>query len=155
MNTVNRRLVSTRASQTFCLVTVLLALVGCNDFAATLRQFTYPPDFTYVSSAQLQSSMQHLAYRLQQLDLVLATEAAEPPGMQQNIEDLLREIERIGSGLQAGEAGSNHPFLQDDMATFLASVRQARMAAALNPPRYYMAGRVSGGCVNCHRVNRQ
>lgn len=137
---------------------ILLFLAGCNDFAAAVRTVTYPPDFTYVSSDELQSRMQALAYQLQQLDLVLASGQGEAPELmleiQQNVVDRLRAIERIGGTLQAGEAGSNHPFLQDDMATFLANVTQARLAASLNPPRYYLAGRISGGCANCHRVNR-
>ena len=140
--------------QSLCLGSVLLLLVGCNDIAATFRKFTYPPDFTYVSTDELQSHMQQLAFELQQLDAELADETGGSPGLRQNVVEKLRNIERIGSSIQAGEAGSNHPFLQDDMANFLANVRQARMAATLNPPRYYMAGRISGGCVNCHRVNR-
>ena len=60
----------------------------------------------------------------------------------------------IAGSLQAGDAGSSHPFLQDDMAEFMDDVRQARMSAALTPARYYWAGRLSGGCMNCHRTNR-
>lgn len=150
MGTINRKL----ASQSLYLVALLLLLAGCNDVAATFRQFTYPPGFTYVSTDELQSRMQQLAYNLQQLDLALAAEEVESAALQQDVAERLQNIERIGSSIQAGEAGSNHPFLENDMATFLANVRQARMAVALNPPRYYMVGRISGGCVNCHRVNR-
>jgi hypothetical protein len=66
----------------------------------------------------------------------------------------LGNMENIASNLQGGEAGSSHPFLQDFMGNFVNDLGRARITASLNPPRYYFAGRVSGGCVNCHRVNR-
>ncbi len=47
----------------------------------------------------------------------------------------------------------HHVFLRDDMENFLLTVRTARMGAEANPPRYYQAGRVSGACLNCHRIN--
>lgn len=150
MNIFKRRTVP----QLLCLWFVLLLLVGCNDIAATVRQVTYPPDFTYVTTDELQSRMQQLAYNLQQLDQALADETADSPELQQDVAERLRNIERIGSSIQAGEAGSNHPFLEDELAGFLANIRQARMAVARNPPSYYMVGRISGGCVNCHQVNR-
>ena len=137
------------------LLAVTLVLLSCSDFAGAVRQVTYPPGFTYVSRDELDSRMQELGYELQQLDLALAPEInALSEQQQQQVVGILRNISRIAGGIQANEVGSNHPFLQNDMATFLASVRQARLAAASNPPRYYGAGRVSGSCTNCHRVNR-
>ncbi|MDA1371693.1 MAG: hypothetical protein O2971_13160 [Proteobacteria bacterium] len=127
---------------------------ACNNFAGMVRQVTYPPDFNYVSTQELRSSMQRLGFQLQQLDEALAEDSFQRIDQQQQVLGILRDIEDIGSNLRAGDAGSNHPFLQDYMSAFLVDVRQARMGASLNPPHYYMAGRVSGGCVNCHRVNR-
>jgi hypothetical protein len=138
----------------FILVAISLTLASCSDFAGTMRKATYPQGFTYVSREELSSRMHELGYELQQLELALALESDGLSEQQQQVASILRNIERIAGDIQAGEAGSNHPFLQNDMATFLATVGQARMAAALNPPRYFGAGRVSGGCTNCHQVNR-
>jgi hypothetical protein len=136
------------------LLALSLTLVSCNDVAGTFRQVTYPPGFTYVSREELSSRMHELGYELQQLDLALAPENQPLSEQQQQVVDILRNIERIAGGIQAGEAGSNHPFLQNDMAAFMATVAQARASAGLNPPRYYGAGQVSGGCTNCHQLNR-
>jgi len=137
------------------LLGLAVALVTCSDFAGIVRQVTYPPGFTYVSRDELISRMHELGYELQQLDLALAPESDALSEQQQQVVAVLRNIERIAGGIQAGEAGSNHPFLQNDMATFLTTVGQARIEAGFNPPRYYGAGRVSGGCTNCHRINRE
>ena len=138
------------------LLPILFAISGCgdSDIAAMIRKVTYPPDFKYVTGGELRSSMNQLAYQVQLLDNALAGVDSEQFSQLQQVLDALRNIEKIGSGLQAGDAGSSHPFLQDYMRDFVSDVGKARLAASLNPPNYYFAGRVSGGCVNCHKVNR-
>ncbi|MEX2367606.1 MAG: hypothetical protein WD601_13465 [Pseudohongiellaceae bacterium] len=127
---------------------------SCSNIAETIRQFTYPPDFQYVTQDELRTEMDQLAYQLQILDTTLAVQEAGESVEQEQVVNTLRNIQRIGTGLQAGGAGSSHPFLQDYMRDFVATVTRARSAAMLDPPRYYLAGRVAGGCINCHRVNR-
>ncbi|MBQ0712977.1 MAG: hypothetical protein KBT53_08455 [Porticoccus sp.] len=136
------------------LLSAVLVINGCNDIAAMARKVTYPPDFNYVSEQEFRSQMDQLAFQLQLLDRALVTSNPEQSIQQQQVLDALRNMERIGSGLQAGEAGSSHPFLQDFMKDFMTDVRQARTAASMDPASYYRAGRVAGGCINCHEVNR-
>ncbi len=135
------------------LFSTILTISGCADFAGIVRKVTYPPDFKYVTGQELHSSMDQMAFQLQLLDQALM-ENNIGGAAQQQVLGSLRNIERIASNLQAGEAGSSHPFLQDFMQDFVADVEQARNTAALDPPSYYFAGRIAGGCVNCHRVNR-
>lgn len=136
------------------LLSAVLVTSGCNDIAAMARKVTYPPDFNYVSEQEFRSQMDQLAFQLQLLDRALVTSNPEQSIQQQQVLDALRNMERIGSSLQAGEAGSSHPFLQDFMKDFMTDVRQARTSASMDPASYYRAGRVAGGCVNCHEVNR-
>lgn len=136
------------------LLMLTLALVSCSDLAGTVRKVTYPPGFTYVSRDELDSRMHELAYELQQLDLALAPERDALSEQQQQVVGILRKMERIAGGIQAGEAGSNHPFLQNDMTSFLTILGQARASASMTPPQYFGAGRVSGSCTNCHVKNR-
>ncbi len=137
------------------LIVFLLSLTftACTEIGGAVRKVTYPPDFKYVSGEELRSNMQKLAYQLQLLDQSLTVDKDYQIN-QQLVVTILRDIERISTNLKAGEAGSNHPFLQDTMTEFANSVGQARISASLNPPRYYQAGRISGGCTNCHKVNR-
>ena len=137
------------------LFSTILAISGCSDFAAAVRKVTYPPDFKYVTGQELRSRMEQMSFQLQLLDQALVDNTGQQAvQQQQQVLASLRNIERIAASLQAGEAGSSHPFLQDFMKDFVSDVEQARNTAALDPPSYYFAGRVAGGCVNCHKVNR-
>lgn len=135
-------------------VILLVLLSGCEGAGDLIRRATYPPDFNYVSGDELRSSMDQLGYQLQQLDLALAPGDSGRAVDQQQVLSVLANIERIGTNLRAGDSGSNHPFLEDHMSNFVVDVGRARIAAMANPPSYYLAGRVSGGCVSCHRINR-
>lgn len=136
------------------LISAVVAIGGCSDVAPAVRKLTYPPDFQYMSGQELRSGMAELAYQLQLLDRALATGPTEQSAQQQQVVQTLTNIERIGASLQPGEAGSTHGYLKDFMADFRSNVGQARNAASMDPPEYYLAGRVAGGCINCHRVNR-
>ena len=145
---------SRTATQMFLLVSASALLLACSsDFAAAVRSVTYPPDFVYVSGDQLRTRMGNLGSRLAQLDNALVENEMRQPD-QQEVLAILRDIEEIGSRLQASEAGASHPFLEDEMPRFVNDIARARMAASLDPPQYYLAGRVAGSCVNCHSVNR-
>jgi len=131
-----------------------LVLVACSNNPNGFPQIASPPPFDYADGDELRSRMHQLAFELQQLDLALMTETDSRPTFQQEIVSNLQDIERIGTSLQTGDLSTRHPFLRDKMAGFLADVSRARRDAAMNPPRLYMAGRVSGGCVNCHQSVR-
>ncbi|MBT5074864.1 MAG: hypothetical protein HOJ34_00280 [Kordiimonadaceae bacterium] len=107
------------------------------------------PPFDYVDGADLRSRMHQLAFALQGLDRDLAIEYDEREPVQQSIVDTLDDIERIGQTLQSGDLNSKHPFLLDAMAKFLSDVGRAKWDAEHD--RYYMAGRITGACVSCHK----
>lgn len=132
----------------------LAVLGGCADPAATVRKVTYPPDFKYVSRSELKSAMGMLARDLGRLDDALSAGESGSQVDQQQVVAILDDIDRTVRGLDAASVGTNHPFLQDRMDQFVSDVGLARTAASLEPPRYYAAGKLAGGCVNCHRVNR-
>jgi len=136
------------------LLSTVLVFSGCSDFAAVVRKVTYPPDFKYVTGEELRTRMDQMAYQLQFLDNALAENNSGQSTQQQQVLGALSNIERISVSLQAGDAGSSHPFLQDYMSEFVINVGRAKQAASLDSPSYYAAGRVAGGCINCHKVNR-
>ena len=137
------------------LICSAILLSSCNGSVGAIRKVTYPPDFLYISEVQLRSKMYQLAT---QLTLLEATRAGDDGGnvnQQQNTLDILREIGRIGGGLKAAESRYNYIFLEDFLDDFVSTITRARIAASLNPPRYYLSGQISGACVNCHQVNRR
>jgi hypothetical protein len=133
----------------------ILSMTGCSsEFAAAVRKVTYPPDFKYVTADELRSNMHKLAFELQQLDAALLQTNNAGLEQQKQVLQNLNNIQKLATGLHAGDAGASHPFLEDGMGEFITRVQEAKVAASLEQPRYYLAGQVSGGCVNCHKINR-
>ena len=144
----------------FIALLVVISIVGCSSqFAFSIRKVTYPPDFNYIEPSQLKTDMGKLAQLMRQLDEALlekpAYESSEQENQRQQVLSALSQMERLTTKLQATESGANHPFMQDFMQNFVATVSEARVAASLPQPRYYFAGKISGGCTNCHQINRK
>jgi hypothetical protein len=136
-----------------------LVLVGCSsNFASSVRKVTYPPDFKYTEQVDLRSDMHQLAYQMALLDTALITPDTQNAGngeiQREKVLKALKSMGRIASRLEAGSTGANHPFMDDYMQDLTAKIDKASIAASFKEPRYYFAGQVSGGCVNCHKVNR-
>lgn len=132
----------------------VLSLLGCSSASDTFPQIANPPPFDYADGEELRSGMHQLAFELQRLDMSLAEAYVDQPSFQREIVEGIRNIERIAGYVRESDLSVRHPFLMGDMDRFLSDVRRARMDAERSVPRYYMAGRISGGCVNCHRENR-
>jgi hypothetical protein len=64
----------------------------------------------------MKSRTHKLGYELQQLDLALAPRSVALLKQRQQVVVISANTGRIAGGIQAGDAGSNHPFLQNDMA---------------------------------------
>ncbi len=135
------------------MIAAILLSACSSEFAAAVRQVTYPPDFVYVSDEQLRSNMDRLGNYLAQLDDALVQSETRQP-IQEEVVIILTRIGQISASMQAGESGASHAFLEDEMPVFTTEISRARRAAMMDPPQYYLAGRVSGACLNCHRVNR-
>ncbi|MBA6327683.1 hypothetical protein H4J46_06980 [Colwellia sp. MB02u-6] len=140
-------------------VVVSLTTASCSSkFAESMRKITYPPGFKYTEPTELRSDMARLSQQMLLLDKALIkgyepTQAGAKDQRQQVLQ-ALQNMGRTAAKSITGEAGGNHPFMQDHMQDFVAAIDQARAAAALQEPNYYFAGKVSGGCTNCHKVNR-
>lgn len=128
-----------------------LVIAACSNFDNTSA-----PDFNYESGQSLPSKMQQLALQLQLLDWSLSRNSSGQDGrknmQQQEVLSILRRMDSIGSNVLAEEISTSHQFLQNYMDDFLLRVDQASTTAADTPPSYYLAGQVSGGCTNCHKV---
>jgi len=134
-------------------------LVGCsNQFASSVRKVTYAPDFKYTEQSVLRSDMDKLAQQMGLLELALAKPYGETPDaievQREEVLFALKNMSEIASRLKTGNSGANHPFMDDYMQNFISKVDKARTAASLQQPRYFFAGKVSGSCTSCHKVNR-
>ena len=141
-------------SRSLMLLAAGTILASCNGNEGSFPQIASPPPFDYVDGEELRSGMHQLAFALQRLDMALASDNDgydENPNLQRSVTETLDDIERIGENLQSGDLNTNHPFLVEGMKTFLSDVDRAQFAAERN--QYYMAGRISGACMSCHRAS--
>lgn len=141
-------------SNVFLVIIAQFLLASCNgDNGDSFPQLASPPPFDYEDGEELRSEMHQLAFAMLRLDDALADEDELDEIEQGDVVDSLRRIRQIGESLQVNDIRSAHPYLADDMYKFLIDVDQAILYASMRSPRYYMAGRVSGSCVACHRAN--
>lgn len=135
--------------QFFFIIITAFALSSCTSNDGGFPQIADAPPFDYADGEELRSRMHQLAFELQNLDRELAIEYDERQPDQSSVVDNLRNIDRIATSLQSGEIDEKHPFLAESMGKFLSDVERAEWDASRN--RYYMAGRIAGSCVSCHR----
>jgi len=125
-----------------------MQLLGCVDTAKQVRQYTYPPDFRYITREELRSTMWQLAYHLRELNQLMRGPDT-PEQHRQEIIDQLRAMESAATRL--GGWPSNHPLVEMNLPSFRRDIRTAREAVERDPPDFLLAGAITGACVYCHR----
>jgi hypothetical protein len=133
----------------YVMAAALIAGVGCSSTLETTRRHTYAPTFNYITDQQLESAMWQLAEGIRHLDETLGT----PPVLPQQQLDVLQTIEgmeQAASRLGPEGLSSNHPRITHNLGRFREQLAIARRAVSVDPPSYYLAGRLSGTCLACH-----
>lgn len=131
---------------------VLLAAACSPAARERVRAYTYPPDFNYIPRDELRSTMWELADRVVELDRVMRQSAPGDESMRGEVIRLLGEMQALSGNLgPGGDWPSNHPRVSRNVDAFRRELEAARRAVELDPPRYFLAGSISGACVHCHR----
>lgn len=125
-------------------------LSACTDVPAFLRRHTYPPNFKYISRAQLRSVMWQLADAVTTLDRVMRQPGAIDTARRAEVTRLLAEMLSTTSALQAQGRPTNHPLLSEHLEDLRRDLTQALAGVGAEPPNYYLVGTVSGTCLTCH-----
>ncbi len=129
---------------------LVLQASSCADFAARLRQHTYPPTFHYITDEQLRSTMWRLAYHSRALR-ELMTSPEETATQRAKVLEHLRLMEQATVDLNRTGWPTNHPLVDAKRSNFLQDIITAQDAVSRDPPNFLLAGAVSGACVYCHR----
>ena len=133
------------------LMALLLCGVACSGgqggMAERLRARTYPPDFRYIPTERLHSTMGQLASHMTRLEQLLR----EPDEKRDEIVALLVAMDRSAASLGPGGWPSNHPRVSRNIEAFRGDLAAARRAAALDPPAFQLARTLSDSCTSCHR----
>jgi len=130
-----------------CLVMLVILTAAC----ATIRKVTYPPDFIYLDSSQVQTSMLRMSLAMRRIDEILASQVLPAYADQQRILESLNTIDEMADSLDTGGHPTNHLLLDENLTQFKIEVRNALRTASADPPQFYAAGRLSAHCTGCHR----
>jgi hypothetical protein len=122
-------------------------LAGC----AQIRKVTYPDDFVYLDQKQVRSKMLLMSFYLRQVDEILLEDSTVSSAQQERIIKLLSSIDSTVDSLGAGNVSTNHLLIDEHIDDFKSEVTVALRDARSDPPNYYALGRLSGGCVACHK----
>jgi len=125
-----------------------MQLLGCVDTAKQVRQYTYPPDFRYITREELRSTMWQLAYYQRELNQLMRGPDT-PAQHRQEIIDQLRAMESAAARL--GGWPSNHPLVEMNLPSFRRDIQTAREAVERDPPNFLLVSAITGACVYCHR----
>jgi len=134
-----------------CLALLLASLGACSsDLLDRTRRHTYPPDFNYISDEELTTTMWRLAAEVSSLDRALNEGRVPDANVRVQVISILSRMEAISKELGPQDWPSNHPKVARNIGRFRADVANARRAVQVEPPSFYLAGRVSGSCMHCH-----
>jgi hypothetical protein len=129
---------------------IALVVVVVSVVAGACRSAGPPhaPQFNVLPRGELHSAMWQLVGFTAELDRLLRqpSDAID----RAKVERMLVGMERAAAALSDDHLRAAHPLLEQNADEFLLDVRAARLAADQEPPNYYLAGVVSGGCVYCH-----
>ena len=128
-------------------------LTACAGFPAWLRQYTYPPDFKYITQEQLRSTMWQLAQEVRELQVLMREPTATNERQRQEIVEHLTTMGDTASRLNTTGRSSNHPVIDHNLDALRRDITLARAAAEKDPPNYFLVGSVIDACVYCHRGN--
>lgn len=122
-------------------------LSGC----AQIRKATYPDDFVYLEQKQVTNKMVLMSTYMRRIDEILAEDSTVSSAQQEQIIKILSSIDATVNSLGAGNIRTNHLLIDEHIDDFKAEVSVALRDARSDPPNYFALGRLSGGCVACHK----
>jgi len=133
-----------------------MVLTGCsNGVFESIRKVTYPPDFNYISSDNLTSTMHQFAWYTTLLDNSLQDTLPVPEPQRLYAISILRKMEKLSHALGEDNLSSNHNIVSFNIKQFRQNIVNARDGLQMDPPNYYLAGSVSAYCLNCHALSNQ
>lgn len=129
---------------------VAFGVVACVGPREAVEPEAPAPDFNYISDEQLQSAMWQLAAGVKSLEAIFGNQ--EPVTRSDRLEVLRILDQMILAADELGPDGvsTNHPRVSIGLGPFREKLAIARNSVAMEPPRYYLVGNLSGTCFACH-----
>ena len=92
-----------------------------------------------------------MSFYMRQIDEILLEDSTVSSAQQERIIKILNSIDETVDSLGAGNVRTNHLLIDDHVDEFKTEVTVALRDARSDPPNYFALGRLSGGCVACHK----
>ena len=122
-------------------------LIGC----AQIRKVTYPDDFVYLEQKQVTGKMLLMSSYMRQIEEILLEDSTVSSAQQERIIKILSSIDATVDSLGAGNVRTNHLLIDEHIDEFKTEISVALRDARSDPPNYFALGRLSGGCIACHK----
>ena len=137
-----------RASRLVALAAALLApTLACGPAVPAETAPTPPPKINVIPKGEVHTAMWELAGAVTELDSHMRYDEQV---LQQKVVDNLQSMTGTVARLADSELRDTHPMLANNIDLFRADLQKALDAAKADPPNYYLAGAITGGCVYCH-----
>jgi hypothetical protein len=127
----------------------LVLCTACTASLESVRTFTYPPDFHYITAQQIHTTMGALATEVDALDQIMWQPNGPLPEDQARVVAILSQMQTLAHELMRREH-SNHPRIDEHAPELQRDIQRALAASKMQPPNYYYAGVVSAACTYCH-----
>ncbi len=135
------------------LTSALIGLIWLACRSEQIREHTYPQTFHYLDRTQLRGTMGLFANHIRQLNNLLQDETNQVPDRQAQIVGNLQAMELAANQLKPTGEISGHRLIDQNLDAFREELRKAREAAGTEPPHYFLAGKLVGACMACHRYS--
>jgi hypothetical protein len=133
---------------------LVAVLAGASACAGTPEVFVESPpsapEFSHISDEQLTSAMWQLAAGIRSLDTILGRQQVVTQSQRLEVLRILDQMMAAADELGPGGVASDHARLTNHLGRFREKLVIARASVALEPPRYYLVGSLSGTCLACH-----
>lgn len=126
-----------------------LAVACGGDVLRDVREYTYPPDFQYLTEKEVQSTMGSLSAEINSLERVMQQPGGPQPADRRYVIDILTRIRTLSVELDS-RAYSNHPKLREHGPRLQRDVSRALALAKEDPPNYNSAEQLADACSYCH-----
>ena len=137
-----------RKATLLVLTATLVMVLSC--VAVDTQREPVAPDFNYITDEQLESAMWQLAAGVTDIQAILSAESLVTRDQQIEVLAILDQMRAAVSELDPDAASPNHPQIAHNLDRFREMLTIARDSAAMESPRYFLVGNLSGTCLACH-----
>jgi len=142
-----------RAALLAALVAVSATALACGGLRDGVGQESPAPDFNYITDEQLESAMWQLAAGVKSLQAILGSQGPVTQTQRLEVIRILDQMIAAADELGPDRVATNHPRITRYLVRFREKLAIARSSVAMDPPRYYLVGNLSGTCLACHASN--